>query len=372
MEIVDLNYQALSVDTSIFRKYQWLFDRGTLNALKQFSDNATEFIIPKVINDEMIKHFSKASDDRLREAKKGIKSLKQFYGFRDELFSDFNEQLDMEQYALVRLDDFFYETGAEIISCADIDSERLVKMYAEIDPPFEDKKDKKEEFPDAIALLTLEAWAEDNKKNVLVVSADAGWIAFGEGAKRITVTEDLAKAIEYFQPHETLNRLKVYFEENAINDYKIDEIVTSRLTGYIEEYEFYPEGYSDFIYEQDETYATLDELVLKRGDGNKLDATVIDIDDDAISVELKGEVTYTVNASFSLYVRDSIDKDYLPVGSSSSEFQQTEPIEIIVQFIGDVAGDLKGLDIEDVEFSEILDDIDVGCIEPDWKYDDRE
>jgi hypothetical protein len=37
------------------------------------------------------------------------------------------------------------------------------------------KERKKSEFPDALALLSLERWATQNKSLVLLVSADGDW-----------------------------------------------------------------------------------------------------------------------------------------------------------------------------------------------------
>jgi hypothetical protein len=49
----------------------------------------------------------------------------------------------------------------------------VVDMYFKLKAPFEEKK--RAEFPDAIALVSLERWAELNKLKILVVSYDSGW-----------------------------------------------------------------------------------------------------------------------------------------------------------------------------------------------------
>ena len=62
-------------------------------------------------------------------------------------------------------------------------------------PPFEEPDKKKHEFPDAIALLSLEEWAEVNKTRILAVSCDRGWAAFAAESEWIVVDSDLASAL---------------------------------------------------------------------------------------------------------------------------------------------------------------------------------
>ena len=59
-----------------------------------------------------------------------------------------------------RLKEYYKWIGAEVLnSNAYVDFERLMSMYFETKAPFEGGKNKKNEFPDAIALISLEAWA---------------------------------------------------------------------------------------------------------------------------------------------------------------------------------------------------------------------
>jgi chromosome condensin MukBEF complex kleisin-like MukF subunit len=60
---------------------------------------------------------------------------------------------------------------------------------------------KKAEFPDAISLLSLEAWAEANEKRILAVSGDKDWAAYAENSERIDVVSKLSDALAMLQEH---------------------------------------------------------------------------------------------------------------------------------------------------------------------------
>ena len=62
--------------------------------------------------------------------------------------------------------------------------------------PFKESGNKKNEFPDAIALLSLQSWAEENNDNLLAVSIDNDWKNFVQGKDNIKVIDDLAKAMD--------------------------------------------------------------------------------------------------------------------------------------------------------------------------------
>lgn len=63
-----------------------------------------------------------------------------------------------------RIERFQKETRLRFIRADRADMERLVNSYFKPLPPFESSGDKKNEFPNAIALLSLEKWAEENRK----------------------------------------------------------------------------------------------------------------------------------------------------------------------------------------------------------------
>ena len=89
---------------------------------------------------------------------------------------------------------------------------RLIAMYFEPSPPFEGTGKKKNEFPDAIALITLEDWAREPEKKILAVSKDHGWVSFAEKSEFIDINKELPAALERALPKG--------FAANAVLTYK--------------------------------------------------------------------------------------------------------------------------------------------------------
>jgi hypothetical protein len=79
------------------------------------------------------------------------------------------------------------------------DMKRLIAMYFGPKAPFAESEEKKNEFPDAIALMTLEDWAKKNNKKVLAISGDKGWAQFADDSEWIDVEMDLAAALQELQ-----------------------------------------------------------------------------------------------------------------------------------------------------------------------------
>jgi hypothetical protein len=75
----------------------------------------------------------------------------------------------------------------------------LLKAYFEPAAPFEASGDKKSEFPDAIALMSLEEWARSSGRTILAASADKGWKAFADRSDDIFIQGDLGGALQIVQ-----------------------------------------------------------------------------------------------------------------------------------------------------------------------------
>ena len=105
-------------------------------------------------------HVSDATADRARKAV--------FSGAPDE------------EVAQRRLDEFYERCDAIVIPADTASSREVLDPYFKHQPPFEAMGDKKLEFPDAYALVSLEQWAQAQGCKVLVVSKDEGWKAFCE------------------------------------------------------------------------------------------------------------------------------------------------------------------------------------------------
>jgi hypothetical protein len=88
----------------------------------------------------------------------------------------------------------------EIVSATEnpaLSADVLSRYFSEA-PPFGESDKRKHEFPDAFALLSLEALARDEGKLMLCVAPDKGWQDFASQSEHLVCVKDLEDALSYF------------------------------------------------------------------------------------------------------------------------------------------------------------------------------
>ena len=180
-------YTAITLDTCIFVKKHFNFESGLLQAVKKTQ-------IKPIISEIVFHEVSKQIREKHTEYNKKVDSLlshnRRWHSFtQDEqekikshisISEDFNPIQKWEEYS----------ENYKIIESNNYERTRLTKSYFNFTPPFNESKNKSE-FPDAIALLSLEAWAKENGAIILAISNDSGWLNFSEQSKYIDVISDL-------------------------------------------------------------------------------------------------------------------------------------------------------------------------------------
>lgn len=70
--------------------------------------------------------------------------------------------------------------------------------------------------------------------------------------------------------------------------------------------------------------------------------------------------------NFSLSVHDSIDKDYVDMGSVTATVEEEFESEILITITGNLDGEIRDLTIEDVEIVSPIKCIHFGTLEPNF------
>lgn len=369
-----MDYGAISIDTSIFDQKGLKLESGILKTLEQFNGKPSPLILSEIIVREVHNHLKKKATESRGKVTKAIKE-----SISNLSVSEKNSKIainvlipkdDDNEVAKKRLTSFISNTNTEIIPATGrVELDEVIKKYFHAEPPFAESGKKKNEFPDAIALMSLESWAKEHQTKILAVAKDKDWGNFAEQSKYIDVIEDLAEAIAKFQPHslaidyctfiakELPNFEPKYLYEN-IHDYLVDAIG---------DIDIYPEASSSFIYEVDDTEVVLDDFsFIVDNDGNAL-LQPIQGQNETLIIEAKIDIAATVSASFSLSVRDSIDGDDVYIGSATVNTEVEFQSEILFTMEGDFEGDTKNIDLINFELLSYPKDIDFGEIEPDWE-----
>lgn len=194
--------RAFSIDTSVIEAASFAFDRGGFRLLAAQLPPWMELWISSVVHREVQAHRMGSVDRSLAEINSGIDNLRRHAGAaisaapldwlteaRQAARAEFAKQFDK----------FMASYQGSLISFDDASQmEQMFDRYFSGRAPFGGGKDKKHEFPDAAALLSLEWTARQRDCSVIVVSKDKGWQAFSEQSEHLYFVETLEELASFF------------------------------------------------------------------------------------------------------------------------------------------------------------------------------
>lgn len=373
-----MDYGAISVDTSIFDEKGLKLESGILKTLEQFNGKPSHLVLSEIVVREVHAHLKKKAKDARASVVKAVRESKAHLSVVDESVKIASDalvpEIDDGEVANKRLEDFVKNTGAEIIPATGrVELDEIIKKYFQAEPPFEESGKKKSEFPDAIALMSIESWAKENKTKVLAVARDGDWKRFAEESDYIDVVEDLAEAISKFQPHSSAidfctNIAKLLPTEKPEGIY---ESIQQYLSEQVAEIELYPEASSQFFYEPDYVEVVLDSFDFVCDESGSAVLQPVQGQNNTLIVEAKIVVSAEASTSFSLTVHDSIDKDYVSIGSSSASTEMEFEAEVLLTFEGDFDEGIDYVELVEFELLSSPSDVDFGDIEPDWWHEEQ-
>ncbi|MEJ0050577.1 MAG: PIN domain-containing protein [Methylovirgula sp.] len=154
-----------------------------------------QIVVSEIVIQEILQHLISKTIEAKGKFFKASKAamFHKLIPFTSAYFGDADP--DPSKIARERLVSFLREIGAERISEQNASMTEIVQMYFSGRAPFALTGKKKAEFPDGIALLSLEQWARENGKEILAVSGDKGWAEYAEKSPCITVVSDLGIAL---------------------------------------------------------------------------------------------------------------------------------------------------------------------------------
>lgn len=220
--------------------------------------------------------------------------------------------------------------------------------------------------------MSLETWANKNQTKIIIITSDTDWKNFCKGSESLVTIDDFAGALGLFQLQDAddiCKYLSERYEKGELDN--VREAISDTLEYQMSDLDFSLEAYSNFIYEHDSTEVIVNGFEFKLFESPNLIFRPVNFDDDVLVVESKLSVDVNIECNFSFSVYDSVDKDEVPMGSSSTNIQTNLDVNILVSFIGDLDKIGAEIEVDDVEIEiKTLDVINFGEIEPDWMYED--
>lgn len=361
---------ALTIDTSIFEKNGLALESGLLAQLEQFRNSEFELVIANTVANEVKRHLVKNATD----ATKALRIALVHTAKHQALSSTHQEQLtdlsnlataDDDRRARKRFEDWVQHVGANVIhEDAFASIGEVMRRYEAGEPPFAETGEKKQEFPDAVALSTLEGWAVDRNTRILAVASDKDWQRYGAQSSRLVVIDDLADALSTIQglgpAREPAVRLATLF--GAGDAVGLHAAVLDAARQQVDKFEFHVEADSQFAVEDDGVEATVDDVSLDIPDGAGATLDTISHQDGHAVIKVSGVASLDIDVHFSFEKYDSIDRDYVSMGTATIPDQ----VEVGFEALVTVQVDANGLTLDSIELLPATHDVYFNDIEPDW------
>ncbi|EOX1293053.1 PIN domain-containing protein [Vibrio cholerae] len=208
-----LETKNVFIDTQYFVKSNLNFSSRSFVTLKDLCKrNELRFYLTSVVEKEVESKIELSIKDALSSLQSFRKKASILSTIDDQLlssfFSDVNEE-DIYEKATQVFRQYNIDCNYINIKSDLVEPERLLELYFQKKPPFGDGK-KKNEFPDAISLLSLESYFGSDEK-VYVISEDNDLKSYCDN-KKLIVIESLEKLLDIYNQDadERTEKIKAY------------------------------------------------------------------------------------------------------------------------------------------------------------------
>lgn len=254
------------LDTNVFESAKFKYTGNNLESLLSFChERDIPVYVDKVVYGEVKNRIALKAHEvtvnlknehieflgRVTDIEKGVEDK-----LKDSLLEDFKE---------------LFEEGLLTILPTKYDQEKLLDIYFQEEAPF-NVDGKKSEFPDAIMMLSVDKYAQDNAEEIMVVSNDNGVREYCK-TSYLRCCEYASQALSSLNEQFDLNKLFIKYKTN------IEEQILRLVNDGSIYFNIYGYTYEDFL---ESTYI-IDNVKIK-------DLSLIHEDDEAMIMEVSGKV----------------------------------------------------------------------------------
>lgn len=374
LKLLDGSIGAISVDTCIFSRAGYRLDQGNLRRLEQFKGDAFPLIFSEITIKEVIRHIGAHSEEEKTKFLTGLRGIAKFWNIdsakQTAVATNLLQGMEPKELAKKRVKDFVTRCGARIIEAQKaLDVSELLKLYFQTLPPFEKSGDKKAEFPDAIALLSLESWAKKSSTSVLFVTNDKGCKRYCEQSQRLFAIDDLGAALTLIQERDAHRAQMCSAIDQKIasgNFQNLLSLIESTVSENIWSIDWVPDADAAFYYDPEIQDVEVTGASFQSTDGSA-GLQAVDYCDGALIARATISVEIDASCNFTFSVKDGIDKDMVCIGGAEVRANDTIDIDVLITFLDPDSDNPK---VDAVELVPAYRHIDFGSIEPDYGDED--
>jgi len=256
---------SVFLDTNVFESAKFKYTGNNLESLLSF---CCEHNIPVYVDKVVYGEIKNRIALKVHEVTVNLKNeYLEYLGRVTDIEKGVENKL--KDTLLEKFEELFEEELLTILP-TEYDQEKLLAMYFQEEAPF-NVDGKKSEFPDAIMLLSVDKYAQDNAEEIMVVSNDNGVREYCK-ASNLRCCEYASQALSSLNEQFDLNKLFVKYRTNIE-----DQIVT--LVKEDIDFNVYGYTYEDFL---EATYE-IENVEIK-------DLSLIHEDDEAMIMDVSGKV----------------------------------------------------------------------------------
>lgn len=366
--------RALSIDSSTFRTYGCRLESGVLRQLGQFRGSAINLVVSDVVRSEVIRYLADLLTEVKRDVDGALNRAIDHWRYDQRAAAVVKEKIfkgdEPAALAHTRFATFEEEAGVSIVEADNsVKISELMQRYFKELPPFSAGGKKKYEFPDAVALLALEAWAISHETKAIVCSTDNDWKSFCKQSPSLLHVEDLGDALGLFQLEEAKDICKHLSQRYKIGELgDLSDSLDEALDAELDATEFYPEASSSFGFRLDYSFVpSRGAFTLEPIDSEGSLFQPINFDGSELVVVASMEVMVTIESIFQFNTYDSVDREEISLGSGSCAVETPLSLRAVITLSGNLQSIGGEVDVEEVEVSlESSTSFECGEIEPDW------
>jgi hypothetical protein len=306
------------LDTEVFRRENLAFDSVRFQRLADLvQEGEVEIYVTDVVEDEVRRAV-------VEQVRIGMQALRQepirralnvIAGGGVPKLKDLLKEIDEGEIAktlLKEFDELLDSLDATVVSTDGVPTKEIRERYFRVTPPFGHRAEKKHEFPDAISVIAIQAWAAVQTDAVVVVSGDKGIAAAVKEMSGVSHAVELRDVIDF-----VLRRMAIVEDPDALLKAKQAEL-QDRVKQQFEDLGFYVDGEWGEVVEV--TVRSVDLGTAYLGDRKG----------DVITLEFEAEIKYSAELSFAdpgQTAYDSETGDTYVFGSVSETVRDTTWVE---------------------------------------------
>lgn len=330
------------IDTSVFEKNNFL-EGGRINELLKLSeDDEIRVVLTQITYNEIISRFRKnvknteSTFNTFRDKSRVLRNLPS----KAHLFDAIEEAKLVAEFTKA-LDERLKRAKCIIIEYSKLDISEVFDKYFAKEPPFGEGQ-KKDEFPDAFALLMLEKWCAKHKRKCHVLSMDGDMLGYEHPL--------LIVAPDYEGFLDAKLRAKAAIVDVSLAYISKHEVrVETALINWVIEALDDDTKYTSIV-----NYMEVHSVTVGRIDVDFIGSKVVSADSDGVDVEVVTEVSFYVDVEIDdeeTAYRDDDDKEIRYFDTTIARIRRTEAIPVLVT-VG-VSVDGETIEAEDLEIIEI-------------------